>query len=606
MAKSREKFVLILFAVIAIAVVAGIKLTESTDQPTAQKRRSNAPTMARLVNQQLYQTTQQFDKLVDTRDELRLVRNTQRLADNELDLAFASALRDAKVHPPADSPATKELRDRIKGLDDQIKFGQEQVKQLTAAAAAAKGDKADELQDELQLLQAELNLHQGEQDDAKLDLMRAGGDPQSRIQRQFNQHEASQHNDQNQGQNQSQVWLSKPESYQVPGTLVAQVRAWQQLRSKGQQIDIAGQQAKAQATDLDKKHDQLEQHVNQLAQENRAARAAAVGNDSKEQSKANLAAIRHEAEDRKTLAEYDQRTQDAQQLAQAYSDWDDLVVSRMRACIHGALKSLLWIILIGMGMVAGNIAVERASAKLSTERRRLATMRLLGRFAVQLVGILFILLVVLGSPGQLSTVLALAGAGLTVALKDFIVAFFGWFVLMGKNGIRVGDWVEINGISGEVVEIGLLRTVLLETGNWADSGHPTGRRVTFVNSFAIEGHYFNFSTTGQWLWDSIEVGVPSGKDPYATTEAIIKLVTKESEENTREAEQEWRRAANSYGVKSFSAAPGINVRPTANGVNINVRYITRAHQRYEMRTKIYREIVELLHGVDTRTHEAGS
>ena len=58
--------------------------------------------------------------------------------------------------------------------------------------------------------------------------------------------------------------------------------------------------------------------------------------------------------------------------------------------------------------------------------------------------------------------------------------------------------------------------------------------------------------------------------------------------------------------KSFSAAPAINVRPTGSGVNINVRYITRAHQRYEMRTKIYREIVELLHGVDTRVHEAGS
>ena len=79
----------------------------------------------------------------------------------------------------------------------------------------------------------------------------------------------------------------------------------------------------------------------------------------------------------------------------------------------------------------------------------------------------------------------MAGAGLTVALKDFIVAFFGWFILMGKHGIREGDWVEINGIGGEVVEIGVLRTILLETGNWNDAGHPTGRKVSFVNSFAI-------------------------------------------------------------------------------------------------------------------------
>src|SRR5205814_1267265 len=83
------------------------------------------------------------------------------------------------------------------------------------------------------------------------------------------------------------------------------------------------------------------------------------------------------------------------------------------------------------------------------------------------------------------------------------VGFIGWFVLMGRNGIRLGDWVEINGVTGEVIELGMFHTVLLETGNWTDSGHPTGRRVTFTNGFAIEGHYFNFSTSGQWLWDEI-------------------------------------------------------------------------------------------------------
>jgi small-conductance mechanosensitive channel len=601
MAKSREKFVLILLIIVAVAIVVGLKLTESSDQPTTQRRRSGTG-MVRLVDQQPFQTAQQLEKQAETRDELRLVRDAQRQADNELDLAFASALRDARMHPAADVSATKQLRDQIRELDTQIKNDQEQVKKLTATIATAKGDRADELADELQLVQAELNLHQGELDDAKLDLMRAGGDPQSRIQRMFNQHEAAQHNDQ--AQNQQQAWQSKPETFSIPDTLVGQVRAWQQLRDKQGQITLAQQQASTLADNLDKKHDQLEEHVNQLAQQNQAARAANPAKASKEQSKATVTQLQHEAEDRKTLTEYDHRVQDAQQMAQAYGDWAVLVGLRMRACVHGALQSLLWMVFIGLGMVAGNIFVERASSRLSNERRRLATMRLLGRFAVQTVGILLMLLVILGSPGQLSTILAFAGAGLTVALKDFIVAFFGWFVLMGKNGIRVGDWVEINGISGEVVEIGVLRTVLLETGNWADSGHPTGRRVTFVNSFAIEGHYFNFSTTGQWLWDSLEIGVPAGKDPYALTDAVMQLVTRESEENTREAEQEWRRAANSYGVKSFSAAPGIDVQPTGSGVNIHVRYITRAHQRHEMRTKLYRELVEILHGAKPRASEA--
>ena len=183
-----------------------------------------------------------------------------------------------------------------------------------------------------------------------------------------------------------------------------------------------------------------------------------------------------------------------------------------------------------------------------------------------------------------------------MALKDFIVGFIGWFVLMGKNGIRMGDWVEINGVSGEVVEIGPFHTVLLETGNWTDSGHPTGRRVTFTNSFAIEGHYFNFSTTGQWLWDELQVVLPTGKDPYPIVEAIRKKVEEATRESGQLAEQEWRRAAGSRDMSGFSAVPAISVKPVLGGVEVAVRYITRANERFTLRSKLNRAAVQLLGG----------
>jgi len=198
-------------------------------------------------------------------------------------------------------------------------------------------------------------------------------------------------------------------------------------------------------------------------------------------------------------------------------------------------------------------------------------------------------------PSETTTILGLAGAGLTVAMKDFIVAFFGWFVLMGRNGIRVGDWVEINGVAGEVVEIGLLKTVLLETGNWTDSGHPTGRRVSFVNSFAIEDHFFNFSTSGQWMWDELQLTIPADQDPYAVVEQLQQLVAKDTENNARKAEEEWHSATTRYRVQSFSAEPAINVRPTGSGVEVRVRYITRAYERHETRQRLYQAVVELMH-----------
>jgi small-conductance mechanosensitive channel len=235
-------------------------------------------------------------------------------------------------------------------------------------------------------------------------------------------------------------------------------------------------------------------------------------------------------------------------------------------------------------------------SRLPMDRRQIQSLHTVTRVSWQFIALLLILLVIFGPPGQLGTFLGLAGAGLTVALKDFIVGFIGWFVLMGKNGIRLGDWVEINGVTGEVVEIGPFHTVLLETGNWTDSGHPTGRRVTFTNSFAIEGHYFNFSTTGQWLWDELTVVLPTGKDPYPIVEAIRKKVEEETRESGQQAEQEWRRAASSRDMSGFSAVPAISVKPVLGGVEVAVRYITRANERFTLRSKLNRAAVQLLGG----------
>src|SRR5580698_8899983 len=204
------------------------------------------------------------------------------------------------------------------------------------------------------------------------------------------------------------------------------------------------------------------------------------------------------------------------------------------------------------------VLLDRAAAHRSgVDQRSLHTLRTILILAIQLVTALVVLLVVFGAPNQVPTILGLGAAGLTVVFQDFILAFFGWFVLMGKNGIRVGDWVEINGVGGEVVEIGLFRTALLETGNWTDKGHPTGRRVTFINNFAITGQYFNFSTAGQWMWDEITVNIPPGVDTGKTIEAIHSTVLEQTERDAKLAELEWQKSTHNNGLSQFKATPSV-------------------------------------------------
>jgi small-conductance mechanosensitive channel len=309
-----------------------------------------------------------------------------------------------------------------------------------------------------------------------------------------------------------------------------------------------------------------------------------------------LATTQRRALDEKIRATLDQRVDNQHLLADAYAGWIAVLSAQERAVVNRALREVA--LMLAVVLVALLLArwIEHALGARATDRRRTQTLYMVTRVSLQVVAALLILLVIFGPPDNLGTIVGLAGAGLTVALKDFILGFIGWFVLMGRDGIRIGDLVEINGVTGEVVELGMFHTVLLETGDWNEPGHPTGRRVTFSNSFAIEGHYFNFSTSGRWLWDDVRIVVPAGRDPHPIAEALRKLVEEATSESAGEAEAQWKAARRSPQVATPVAAASVRLKPIAGGVEITVRYITRVTEREGLRGKLYHVALEMLGG----------
>jgi hypothetical protein len=118
--------------------------------------------------------------------------------------------------------------------------------------------------------------------------------------------------------------------------------------------------------------------------------------------------------------------------------------------------------------------------------------------------------------------------------------------------------------------------------------------VTFTNSFAIQGHYFNFSTSGQWLWDEVLVLVPYQRDPHPIADTIYKEVLEATTESSKQAEHEWQATASGRRGAPISAAPGISIRPAVGGVEVAVRYVTRASERFGVRARLYKSAVEIL------------
>jgi Mechanosensitive ion channel len=577
-----------------------------TAPPTAKvtKQRASALAAAALVDETTYTTAQRLALLADTPEEQTYAQSALRVADHALAFAFTTALRNIEAHPPALSPDALKIQDRIRKSQGLLDSDQQRVTDLTGALAQAKETQKDALQDELDLARSQLDLDKDELEEANQDLVDAGGNLQQRIEAMEQEHDA-------------QV-KARTVPATAPATTAPQEHgslshfaAWLHLRQKQKEVDDAQASAAQRAAELAAQRAALaislestKGGISELAQHTKSAKAqgAAPGSaapppqaqHTHEDAAALLNQTKLIAADQKVLTLLDRRIADQRQLAGIYRQWSAAITVQAHALAHTLFFSALIVIIVLIALLLLDQWLQHLLDNPKLDRRQVETLRSITRVSLRVVAVIVILLIVIGMPTQFGTMIGIVGAGLTVALKDFIVAFFGWLMLMGRNGIRLGDWVEINGVSGEVTELGMFHTVLMETGNWSDAGHPTGRRVTFTNSFAIEGHYFNFSTSGQWLWDELKVVVPAGRDPYPIVEAITKQVVDGTAESARQAEQEWQRAVPAQRGKVFSGTPGVNVKPVVGGVEIAIRYITRANERFLLRAKLYQAAVDLL------------
>jgi len=587
---------------LVLGTVAAYYATRETSRPRTKNAASSAAQNP-LVDERPLPTARALAALAITPEEQRLAEEAVRIADHEVDLAFADELRQAAEQRSDQDPKNRDLYLKLQQAQAALADVQSRVEQLKAQISSAKPGEKDAFHDREALLDAEQALDEDEVEDAQQELIRAGGDQEAAVQRQRDQHEAGEHAlEQHQSQNPTAGGSPASAVDLGANTLVGQVRAGMWLRDKQANLESGRRLAEEMGTELLAQHEPLERRVREekpkkeetKQQATELRKGAAAGAVSKENTATAVNSLKHFSDDQKLLSDFDKRIRDQKELQEIYGNWLDVTRDQQRAVLHGMLRSVLWILLIVVLVYFGSLLVNQLFKQAAPEKKHLLTLRGVVRFSLQAVGVLLIAFVILGVPNQMPTILGLAGAGLTVALKDFIVGFFGWFVLMGKNGIRVGDWVEINGVVGEVIEIGLLRTVLLETGNWTDTGHPTGRKVAFVNSFAIEGHYFNFSTAGQWLWDELQVEVGQGANPYPLVEAIQRLVEEETRASAAQAEKEWQKSAGYQ--KSLTVAPAIHLRPTAGGVEMQIRYITSANERYVTRSRLYEKIVGLLRG----------
>lgn len=588
--RARFLSLVVLSALLVLCLVFSWVTRGSMSSFSFLSQRSRSTAAKSVVDLRPWQTAETLAALAVTAEEKDSARDAQRLADHDVDQAFAVALRQANLRAEHRTLTTDTLplSQRVQQLQQVVTQDKGEVQRLTAESKTqgTAGDDSVDDDGDLAIAKAQLQLDSDQLDDAQEDLDRASGDNRSQIKSELAAHEANMAKYDAEVKNGGEIAVI---SAGRQGTLARRLQGWFKQRTRAQLIQQAIQQTKDDLARLTTEHNALETQAN----------ASLPQFVFESQRASHLADLKDRAAERQILSIYDDRIQTKQQLAKVYSRWAAQVELQHNIVLHLILQSLAAILLILIGMIVGAALVHRFMSTLSGRQKQIRTLRSVLELGIQVLGGLLILLVVFGWPQQMPTVLGLATAGITIVLQDFILAFFGWFVLMGKNGMRVGDRVEINGVGGEVTEIGLINTTLLETGSRPNTGLPTGRRISFINSFAIRGQYFNYSTAGQWMWDEITVSLPASTNPRPIVERIQNVVQEETHDNATIAMQEWKRSMHGGHISHLDTAPVVNLVTTAGGYDIQIRFVTRASTRFDTRIALYRRLFDSIQEAPT-------
>jgi small-conductance mechanosensitive channel len=213
------------------------------------------------------------------------------------------------------------------------------------------------------------------------------------------------------------------------------------------------------------------------------------------------------------------------------------------------------------------------------------------RKAVNLVGyllvVLFVLLVYGNRLGTLGVALGVAGAGVTFALQEVIVSFAGWLSIILSGTPSVGQRVKIGEAKGDIIDIGVMRTTIMEMGDWVKGDNYNGRIITIANSYVFKERIHNYSAEYPFLWDEVEVPIRTESNHELARKVFTDVVNEICKDYAVASEAEWKKLALKFRVEQANVLPTVSLRFDQNWITFTLRYIVDFKSRRSTKDKIY-------------------
>lgn len=194
----------------------------------------------------------------------------------------------------------------------------------------------------------------------------------------------------------------------------------------------------------------------------------------------------------------------------------------------------------------------------------------------------------------IGTFLGFIGAGLAIALREYLAAFLAWFYIVGQRNISLGSRIEVAGVRGDVIDIGVFKLTLVEVRGVESGDQSSGRLVTIPNFKILTEPVFNFTTTSPFVWDEIEFTVTFESDWEKAREILERIGAEVFEPYRAEVERGFRKLERDYAFRYGVTTPIVYTTIGQSGIQLRLRYLTHVRRRRGNRDAISRRVLRRL------------
>lgn len=186
----------------------------------------------------------------------------------------------------------------------------------------------------------------------------------------------------------------------------------------------------------------------------------------------------------------------------------------------------------------------------------------------------------------------LFGAGVVVALQDVIASFGGFIAIGFSNLYRVGDRIQVNETRGDVIDISVMRTTMMETGNWVSGDLYNGRIVRIPNNVVLKVPVFNYSQGFRFVWDEIKIRLTSASDHQQAREMLLRVAKKTVSDYLLEAQASWKQITENYRIEKPLLEPDVTLQVKEGCLEFSLSYIVDYTKRTIVKDQLFTKVVD--------------